>query len=88
MDWTQTPLPAPKNPRPQSGEMSRLDYWRLYVISKLSKKSMASVTQTALVTYLRQNWDEHEQLLTVEATARGMTPEQLFAALVEDRIDL
>jgi hypothetical protein len=84
MDWTKLNLPDPRNSRPQVGEIGRLDYWKLVVAGKLIKKSLASMLQTAVYTYLSQNWEEHEKRLTVEATRAGVTPEEMFTRMVNE----
>lgn len=84
MDWSKVKLPKPKNPRPQVGELSDLDYWRLAVAAKLMKKSIASSLQTAVTTYVRRNWDEHEALLQIEAAQQGITAEEMFVRLAEE----
>lgn len=84
MDWTKVKLPTPKNSRPQVGELGTLDYWKLVVASKLIKKSLAAILQTAAYTYLSRNWEEHERRLMVEAQSQGKSPEQLFMELIEE----
>ncbi|MBW4523413.1 MAG: hypothetical protein KME16_27555 [Scytolyngbya sp. HA4215-MV1] len=81
MDWSKVDLPAPKNPRPQCGELGDLDYWKMVVASKLIKKSIAAMIQTAVYTYLSRNWEEHEKRLQIEATREGVTPEEMFMKL-------
>lgn len=83
MDWEKVTLPTPKNARPQTGELGTLDYWKLVVASKLVKKSMAAMLQTAAYTYLARNWDEHEKRLIVEAQSKGKTPEEYFMELAD-----
>jgi hypothetical protein len=84
MDWEKVKIPQPKNPRPQSGEIGTLDYWKLVVASKLIKKSLASCIQTAVYTYLQRNWEEHEKRLNIEARSQGVTPEELFMKFVSE----
>lgn len=86
MDWNKLKLPAPKNPRPQVGELGTLDYWKLVVVSKLIKKSLAAILQTAVYTYISRTWDEHEKRLIVEATKEGLTPEDMFMRLVNEEM--
>jgi hypothetical protein len=81
MDWSKVTLPSPKNPRPQVGELSDLDYWKLLVASKLVRKSIAAMLQTATYTYLSRNWEEHEKRLTIEANKQGISPEEMFVRL-------
>lgn len=82
MDWSKLRLPTPKTPRPQVGELSTLDYWKIVVASKLIKKSVAAMLQTAVYTYLSRSWEEHEKRLLIEATKEGLTPEEMFMRLV------
>lgn len=84
MDWSKIKLPSPKNPRPQVGELSDLDYWKLVVASKLLRKSIAAMLQTAIYTYLSRNWEEHEKRLQIEANKEGLTPEEMFVKLAGD----
>jgi hypothetical protein len=84
MDWSKVTLLTPKNARPQVGELGTLDYWKLVVASKLVKKSIAAMLQTAVYTYLTHNWEEHERRLQVEAQSQGKTPEQLFMELIDE----
>ena len=84
MDWTKVILEkSPKSARPKMGELSKLDYAKIKVISRLIKKSIAAIIQTAVLTYLSRNWEEHEKRLIVEANATGKTPEELFVELAE-----
>ena len=85
MDWTKVNLPTPKNPRPQVGELGDLDYWKLVVASKLVRKSIAAMLQTAVYTYLSRNWEEHEKRLQVEANKEGITPEEMFTKLASQQ---
>jgi hypothetical protein len=84
MDWSKIRLPAPKTPRPQVGELSTLDYWKMVVASKLIKKSLAATLQTAVYTYLSRTWEEHEKRLLIEASKEGLSPEEMFMRLVND----
>ncbi len=84
MDWSKVELPEVKPTRFQCGELSRLDHWKMVVASKLLKKSIASMIQTAVYTYLSRNWEEHEKRLMAEATAQGTTPEEMFQKLIKD----
>lgn len=84
MDWSKVTISTPRNPRPQVGELGLLDYWKLVVASKLLRKSIAAVLQTAVYTYVGRTWEDHEQRLIVEAQARGITPEELFMALTQE----
>ncbi|PSN12325.1 hypothetical protein C7271_23660 [filamentous cyanobacterium CCP5] len=84
MDWKSMELPKPKNPRPQVGELGLYDYWRLVVASKLVKKSVAAILQTAVITYLERNWEKHETRLTLEANEQGISPEEMFLRYVND----
>lgn len=84
MDWDKVHLPPPKTPRPQVGELGTLDYWKIVVASKLIKKSIAAILQTAVYTYLSRTWEEHEKRLIVEANRQGITPEEMFMKLVEE----
>jgi hypothetical protein len=84
MDWNKVTLPSPKNPRPQVGELSDLDYWKLVVASKLIRKSIAAMLQTAVLTYLARNWEEHEKRLTVEANKEGITSEEMFVKIAQE----
>lgn len=82
MDWKSMELPKPRNPRPQVGELSLYDYWRLVVSAKLVKKSIAAILQTAVITYLERNWEKHETRLTLEANEKGISPEEMFMQYV------
>jgi hypothetical protein len=84
MDWSKIKLPTPKNPRPQVGELGDLDYWKLVIASKLIKKSIAAMLQTAVYTYLSRTWEEHEKRLVIEANKAGVAPEDMFMQLVAD----
>lgn len=84
MDWSKVRLPNPKNARPQVGELGDLDYWKLVVASKLVKKSMAAMLQTAVYTYLTRAWEQHEARLTIEANREGISPEEMFQRLVNE----
>jgi hypothetical protein len=84
MDWTKVKLPEQKRPkRFQAGELSELDHAKILVISQLLKKSVSSIVQTALYTYINRNWAEHEQRLIAEATRDGVTPEEKFCQLMQ-----
>jgi hypothetical protein len=87
MDWEKIELPDIKPTRFQCGELATLDHWKLVVASKLIKKSVASMIQTAVYTYLQRNWEEHEKRLIVEATRAGITPEEMFTRLITGEID-
>jgi len=76
-----------KSTRLQSSEVATLDYCKLVVASKLLKKSVAAVLQTALYTYLAKNWEEHEKRLVAEATRLGVEPEELFVLLLTQELD-
>lgn len=84
MDWSQVKVPNPKNARPQTGELGTLDYWKLVVASKLIKKSLAAMLQTAVYTYLSRNWDEHEKRLQIEANKAGISPEEMFMRMIDE----
>lgn len=84
MEWCQLKLPDPGSTRIQAGALSRLDYYKLRVITKLIGKSAAAVYQTAILTYLDRNWSKHEERLTVEATSQGISIEELFTKLAEE----
>jgi len=83
VNWSKVVLPKPKNARPQVGELSDLDYWKLVVASKLVKKSLAAMLQTAVYTYCSRNWEEHEKRLILEANKEGITPEEMFVKLAQ-----
>lgn len=87
MDWKSMDLPKPRNPRPQVGELGLYDYWRLVVASKLIKKSIAAILQTAVISYLEHNWEKHETRLTLEANEQGLTPEEMFMRYVNEDAD-
>lgn len=87
MDWDSMELPTPKNSRPRCGELGAYDYWRMHVAAKLVKKSLAQTMQTAVHTYLKRNWEEHEQRLRIEAKQQGKTPEELFLEFCQDGAD-
>ena len=78
MDWSKVELPEPGNTRIQAGALSRLDYYKLKVITKLINKSAASLYQNAMLTYLDRDWAKHEERLAIEAQSRGKTIEELF----------
>lgn len=84
MDWSKVDLPDVKPTRFQCGELSRLDHWKMVVASKLLKKSIAAMIQTAVYTYLAKNWEEHEKRLIVEAAREGITPEEMFVKLLSE----
>ncbi|MBD1911264.1 hypothetical protein H6F91_11960 [Leptolyngbya sp. FACHB-8] len=84
MDWSKVKLPTPKNSRPQVGELGTLDYWKLVIASKLVKKSLAAMLQSAAYNYLASNWEEHERRLMVEAQSQGKSPEKLFMEMIEE----
>ncbi|HEY9695903.1 MAG TPA: hypothetical protein V6D10_01340 [Trichocoleus sp.] len=84
MDWSKVDLPEVKPTRFQCGELSRLDHWKIVVVSKLLKKSNAAMVQTAVYTYLSQHWEEHEKRLIAEAAAQGITAEEMFQKLIKD----
>jgi len=84
MDWSKINLPEKKPLRFQCGELSTLDHWKLTIASRLLKKSVASMIQTAVYTYLSRNWEEHENRLIVEANRLGITPEEMFVRLTEE----
>lgn len=84
MEWNQVKLPEPSNTRIQAGALSRLDYYKLRVITKLIGKSAAAVYQTAILTYLDRTWAKHEERLTVEAASQGISVEELFTKLASE----
>jgi hypothetical protein len=86
MDWNKLNLPDPRNPRPQVGELGTLDYWKLVVVGKLIKKSLAANLQTAVYTYISRTWEEHEKRLIVEANKAGISTEEMFMRLVEEEM--
>ena len=88
MDWSKIDLPDPPNSRPQTGELGRLDYWKLSVASKLIKKSLAATLQTAVLTYLKQNWPDHEARLQIEASNKGLTVEEMFEKIAQGEIEI
>lgn len=85
MDWSKIKVPEPTRgvTRPTSGALSTLDAFKLVVISKLINKSVAAIIQTAILTYLNRNWEDHETRLLVEANRLGLTPEELFNRLAQ-----
>ena len=84
MDWSKINLPEKKPLRFQCGELSTLDHWKLSIASRLLKKSVASMIQTAVYIYLSTSWEEHENRLIVEANRLGITPEEMFVRLTEE----
>lgn len=89
MDLDKIHLPSPKHSRVLTGPLPDLDYYKFKVSAKLLKKSMSVSGQTAIITYLRRNWEkEHEQLLIYEAAQRGISPEELFMELASDDGDI
>jgi hypothetical protein len=88
MDWDKIELPKQREKYPKSGELGLLDYWKLYVSAKLIRKSIMSVIQTAILTYLNRNWQLHEERLNAEAKQLNITPEDLFQKIVNKEIEL
>jgi len=88
MDWDKVDLSGVKAANPKTGRLSPLDFAKLTVAGKLIRKSAAACIQTAILTYLQRNWEEHERRLSFEAKERGMSPEDLFSGLAKGEIDL
>lgn len=72
----------------QASELAELDYSKLYVASKLIKKSMSAMLQTAVYTYLSRTWPAHEGRLIAKATQLGVEPEDLFTKIANDEIEV
>ncbi|MGL5075416.1 MAG: hypothetical protein ACRDBG_06175 [Waterburya sp.] len=87
MNWEQLELPEPPKAMPRTGDLSVLDYWKLYLVTKAIKKSLMSVVQTALLTYLQRNWDAHEERLKVEAKLKNLTLEEYCQKLINKELD-
>jgi len=83
MDYSKIDIPKYdlNQTKPRIGALSQLDAAKIRVASRLINKSIASVLQTAVLTYLSRTWEEHEKRLTVEAKQQGKTPEELFNEL-------
>lgn len=88
MDWDKVDFPDIKNRAPQSGALSTLDYWKLVIASKILRKSVRGIVQTAIACYLARNWAAHEERLGVEAKRLGIRPEELFERLARDKGEL
>ena len=86
MDWTKVALPEFDSTKIQINKIGSLDYAKLLVIAELIAKSQSQIGQTALYTYLKRTWDDHEQRLAVEAARRGISVEECFVAIVEEAL--
>jgi len=70
----------------KASELAPLDVAKLRVASRLLKKSIGAVVQTAIYTYVRKCWADHEDLLIAEANQQGITPEEMFSRLLEESL--
>jgi hypothetical protein len=88
MDWNEVNFPKIKKPRRyQCGELADLDHWKVVAASKILKKSVSACLQTATYTWLQRNWAEYEERIRVEASIKGLTPEEYFNQLINDEED-
>ncbi|PZO13146.1 MAG: hypothetical protein DCF25_16485 [Leptolyngbya foveolarum] len=78
LDWSQIKLPIEARKVNQSGTLSAIDFARLSVSAKLLGKGLAAVMQTAVVTYLRRNREEHLKMLEFIAAREGISREETF----------
>lgn len=88
MDWSKVRLPEGKATRVQASEVAELDFSKLYVASKLIKKSMSAMLQTAVYTYIGRCWPAHEERLIAKAAQLGLEPEELFSKIANDEIEV
>lgn len=84
LDFSKVRLPDFPKTRVDIGSLPDLIYAKFRVAAKLNKKSLMQNGQTAIITYVRRNWPEHFKELQVEATRRGITPEECFIQLLEE----
>ena len=89
-DWSKVSIPKPSKTqaRPQSGEVSDLDWAKLMVTGELIKKSSAQIMQTALLTYLNRNWPKHLERLHVVANRENIAIEQAFERILSGELEL
>ncbi|MEO0986875.1 MAG: hypothetical protein AAFY20_15165 [Cyanobacteria bacterium J06639_14] len=88
MDWSKVKLPKGRTTKIQASELAELDHAKLYVASKLIKKSISAILQTAVYTYLSRNWLAHEERLQAKAAQMGLDPEDLFSKIVNDEVEV
>ncbi|MBD2261397.1 hypothetical protein [Pseudanabaena sp. FACHB-2040] len=88
-DWSKVTLPRPSKAqsRPSIGELSDLDWAKLMVVSKLIHKSIASVLQTAVITYLNRNWHNHLERLHIVANRENISIEEAFEKIVKEELE-
>ncbi|HEY9737567.1 MAG TPA: hypothetical protein V6D06_14835 [Trichocoleus sp.] len=88
-DWSKVTLPKPSRTqaRPPVGELSDLDWAKLFVASKLIHKSVASVLQTAVVTYLNRNWGNHLERLHIIANREKISIEEAFEKIAKGELE-
>ena len=88
-DWSKVSIPKPSRTqsRPQSGELSDLDWAKLVVSTALIHKSQAAVLQTAVLTYLDRNWPKHLERLHVLAQGEGISIEEAFEKIVKGELE-
>lgn len=82
--WSEVDLEGFTAKRLSIGELSTYDQARLVVSSRLMKKSLAQTIQTALLTYLNRNTEEHYNRLVIEAKLNGLTPEEMFSKILKE----
>lgn len=82
-DYSQMKLPVPTaaQKRPSVGELSDLDVNWIVVAAALLHKSQAQVLQTAAVTYLSRNRQEHLARLYIIANREGINIEEAFTRI-------
>ena len=88
IDWGKLKLPKLTSTRLQATEIADLDYHKIKLASKVLKKSMSSILQTAVYTYLGKNWKEHEDRLIIKAVELNMSIEELAEKLLNDEIEV
>lgn len=86
IDWTKIRLPIEARRINQSGTVSAKDFAMLSVAAKLLGKGLAAVVQTALITYLRRNREEHLKMLDFVASREDISREEAFTKIFNDEL--
>lgn len=87
-DYSQMKLPKPTKAqqRPSVGELSDLDVAWAAVAAALLHKSQAQVLQTAVITYLSRNRQDHLARLHIVANREGISIEEAFVKILSGEL--
>jgi len=86
MDWSRVRIPQIKSKRLQTTKLADLDYCKFIVAALLIEKSQSQSLQTAVYTYLKNTWAQHEERLIFDAAQQNITPEELFERMINEAL--